>query len=126
MLCSNCTKKVYDNLKPEELAVLYYVYGREAKLDAALKEGNNHDVKKLVRLINDAKTISVASGLKLHRVSEILSFFSRLSIVRKVKADHTLNYEIDTLGKSMIAMLESDQIKFPAVQALLKEASRRA
>lgn len=126
MLCSNCTQKIYSSLSKEELAILYYVYGREAKLKESLADASKSGLKKLVHLVNDAKTISKATAININKTREIIGFFLKIGAIRRDKYDHAWDYSIDETGKPLLKALEEDTVMLNSIRNYLKEVANRA
>ena len=126
MLCSNCTKKIYGSLSNEAFAILFYIYGRETKLKESLSDSSNSGIKKLIHLINDAKTISKATATNINKTRETIEFFLKIGAIKRDKYDHAWNYSIDETGKPLLKALEEDTPMFNLVRDYLKEVARRA
>ena len=124
MLCSDCMKKIYENLTREELAIFYYIYGREKKVKEAMNAEKN--ANKFINVINDNKTITNAVCINSNKVRETLNFFYKIGAITRNKKDHTWNYSISTEGYVLIKYLEGDTKKLNNVVNYLKEVSHHA
>ena len=124
MLCSDCMRKIYDKLTKEELAVFYYIYGREKKVQEAMNSDKN--ANKFIRVINDSKTISDSICMNSNKIRETLNFFYKIGAITRKKQDHTWNYAISTEGNVLIKYLEGDTKTLNSVINFLKEVSRHA
>ena len=124
MLCQDCMKQIYDRLTKEDLAVLYYIYGREKKAEETIN--NNKNAKKLFYVINDSKTIMNAVCMNSNKSRDTLNFFYKIGAITKRKQDHSWNYSIADGGEVLIKYLEEDTKMLNIVRNYLKEVSSHA
>ena len=104
-------KKIFDCLDENDLIILYFLALIFKQKEDFLKEKEKQ--KNLSFKVIDKKFIVEFFSFKIkkQRIKYILESLVKFKIIKKEKIDHTYNYEIDDIGKSIINILLRDTKK---------------